>query len=61
MANKGSPNLVIVTKFSPLPEHDDLRLCLSDRAKSVNGGGQRERAPVTFLKELFADEETCGD
>ena len=24
-------------------------------------GGQRERAPVNFWKELFANEETCGD
>ena len=52
-------NLAIVTKFSPLPEqNDDLRFCLSDRAKSVNGGGRHERAPVNFLKESFADEET---
>ena len=31
-ANKGFPNLAIVTKFSPLPEqneqNDDLRFCL---------------------------------
>ena len=62
LANKGFPNLAIVTKFSPLPEqNDDLRFYLSDRGKSVNGGGRRERALVNFLKESFADEETCGD
>ena len=41
--------------------NDDLRFCLSACAKSVNGEGRRERAPVNFLKESFADEETCGD
>ena len=34
LANKGFPNLAIVTKFSPLPEqNDDLPFSLRDRAK----------------------------
>ena len=41
--------------------NDDLRFCLSDPAKSVNGGGRCERSPVNFLKESFADKETCRD
>ena len=60
LANKGFPNLAIVTKFSPLPEqNDDLRFCLL--CEKYEWWGRRERAPVIFLKESFADEETCGD
>ena len=35
--------------------------CGSVSVTSVNGGGRHERAPVNFLKESFADKETCGD
>ena len=31
------------------------------RAKSVNGEVDGSGAPVNFLKESFADEETCRD
>ena len=55
--------------LSPLPEqNDDLRFCLRDGAKNVNGGGRRERAPVNFLKpipyrhygEITLNVATCG-
>ena len=68
LANKGFANLAIVTKFSPLPEPCDngkTTTCGSVtvyRAKSVNGEVDGSgRAPVNFLKESFADEETCRD
>ena len=61
LANKGFLILPIVTKFSPLPEqNDDLRFCLPCE-KCEWWWGRRERAPVNFVKESFADEETCGN
>ena len=58
--NWGFTNLAIVTKFSPLPEqNDDLRFCLP--CEKCEWWGRRERAPVNFLKESFADKETCRD
>ena len=42
-------------------QNDDLRFRLP-RAKSVNGEVDGSgRVPVNFLKESFADEETCRD
>ena len=40
-------------------QNDDLRFCLP--CEKCEWWGWRERAPVTFLKESFADEETCRD
>ena len=63
LANKGFANLAIVTKFSPLTvrqrQNDDLQFCLP--CEKCEWWGRRERAPVNFLKESFADEDTCRD
>ena len=60
LANKGFQNLVIVTKCSLFPEQNEgLRFCLP--CEKCEWWGRRERAHVNFLKESFADEETCGD
>ena len=40
-------------------QNDDLRLCRP--CEKCEWWGRRERAPVNFLKESFADEETCRD
>ena len=40
-------------------QNDDLRCCLP--CEKCEWWGRRERAPVNFLKESFADEETCRD
>ena len=40
-------------------QNDDLRFCL--RCEKCEWWGRRERAPVNFLKESFADEEICRD
>ena len=37
-------------------QKDDLRFCLP-----CEKCARRERAPINFLKESFADEETCRD
>ena len=42
-----------------LRQNDDLRFCLP--CEKCEWWGRRERAPVNFLKESFADEETCRD
>ena len=40
-------------------QNDDLRFCLP--CEKCEWWGRRERAPVNFLKESFANEETCRD
>ena len=40
-------------------QNDDLRFCLP--CGKSEWWGRRERAPVNFFKESFADEETCRD
>ena len=40
-------------------QNDNLRFCLP--CEKCEWWGRRERAPVNFLKESFADEETCRD
>ena len=40
-------------------QNDDLRFCLP--CEKCEWWGRWERAPVNFLKESFADEETCRD
>ena len=40
-------------------QNGDLRFCLP--CEKCEWWGRRERAPVNFLKESFADEETCRD
>ena len=40
-------------------QNDDLRFCLP--CEKCEWWGRRERAPVNFLKESFADEETWRD
>ena len=40
-------------------QNDDLRFCVP--CEKCEWWGRRERAPVNFLKESFADEETCRD
>ena len=40
-------------------QNDDLRFCLP--CEKCEWWGRRERTPVNFLKESFADEETCRD
>ena len=42
-----------------LRQNDDLRFC--QPCESVNGEVDGSGAPVNFLKESFADEETCRD
>ena len=40
-------------------QNDDLRFCRP--FEKCEWWGRRERVPVNFLKESFADEETCRD
>ena len=40
-------------------QNDDLRFCPA--CEKCEWWGRRVRAPVNFLKELFAEEETCRD
>ena len=39
--------------------NNDLRFCLP--CEKCEWWGRRERAPINFLRESFADEETCRD
>ena len=42
-----------------LRQNDNLRFC--QPCEKCEWWGRRERAPINFLKESFADEETCRD
>ena len=54
-----SPNSHLFSNCATERQNDDLRFCLP--CEKCEWWGQRERAPVNFLKESFADEETCRD
>ena len=64
LANKGFANLAIATKLHLFPNRATTAkrrpaVCLP--CEKCEWWGRWERAPVNFLKESFADEETCRD